>query len=240
MLYKRLLPKEAFAEIFEPLRNKRVALFDGIGNAGDDLIYGASRFLLSEFKIEWTPNSMSDAETVLLFGGGNMGPLHPKVSQKRLEIAKKAKRLGKEVIVLPQSATGPERGPYDKVFIRERASLRFIPNGILAPDMLLGLEIEAKSASTIWETGLFLRKDKEATFTHPLSLGDPTSQTENWLEYLCLASGFKHVITNRLHFAIAAMMAGRKTTLLPNSYHKNRSIWETWLKDLGCLWADAV
>jgi hypothetical protein len=25
--------------------------------------------------------------------------------------------------------------------------------------------------------------------------------------------------------------------LLPNSYHKNRSMYETWLRDLGCMFA---
>ena len=59
-------------------------------------------------------------------------------------------------------------------------------------------------------------------------------------EYILLAARYETIFTNRLHFAIAGLIAGRKVTLLPNSYFKNKSIWECWLKDLGCLWSESL
>jgi exopolysaccharide biosynthesis predicted pyruvyltransferase EpsI len=53
-----------------------------------------------------------------------------------------------------------------------------------------------------------------------------------------LATQYKRIITDRLHFAISGLILGRETTILPNSYHKNRSMYETWLRDLGCNFAE--
>jgi hypothetical protein len=51
---------------------------------------------------------------------------------------------------------------------------------------------------------------------------------------------FEHIVTDRLHFAIAGLMTGRDVSLLPNGYHKNRSMYETWLEDLGCHWLESA
>jgi exopolysaccharide biosynthesis predicted pyruvyltransferase EpsI len=56
-------------------------------------------------------------------------------------------------------------------------------------------------------------------------------------EYLELAARHSRIITDRLHFAISGLIVGREVALLGNSYHKNRSIYETWLKPLGCRFA---
>lgn len=47
-------------------------------------------------------------------------------------------------------------------------------------------------------------------------------------------------MTDRLHFAIAGLHAGRDVTLLANDYHKNKSMHETWLADLGCRFATTL
>jgi pyruvyl transferase EpsO len=43
---------------------------------------------------------------------------------------------------------------------------------------------------------------------------------------------FQFVATNRLHGHILSLLLGKPTTLLPNAYHKNRSFYETWTRDL--------
>lgn len=48
-------------------------------------------------------------------------------------------------------------------------------------------------------------------------------------EYMALAGSFRRIITNWLHFGIAALLQGQSLVLKANSYHKNRSIYETWL-----------
>ena len=70
------------------------------------------------------------------------------------------------------------------------------------------------------------------------NLGDPAAMTSSWQEYVSLAARYQHVITDRLHFAIGALLAGREATLLANSYPKNRSIYDAWLANIGCKWLD--
>ncbi|MFZ0488311.1 MAG: hypothetical protein WAL83_15050, partial [Arenicellales bacterium] len=65
------------------------------------------------------------------------------------------------------------------------------------------------------------------------SLVDPVTNNNTPLEYVEFASLFEHVVTDRLHFAISALLARRKVALLPNSTGKNRAMYETWLRDLG-------
>jgi exopolysaccharide biosynthesis predicted pyruvyltransferase EpsI len=47
-------------------------------------------------------------------------------------------------------------------------------------------------------------------------------------------------VTDRLHFAIAGLHAGREVTLVANDYHKNRAMHETWLSHFGCRFAPCV
>lgn len=52
------------------------------------------------------------------------------------------------------------------------------------------------------------------------------------------------VVTDRLHAALLGWMLGREVVMLPNAYHKNRSVYETWFKDVGpggrMHWADSL
>lgn len=52
------------------------------------------------------------------------------------------------------------------------------------------------------------------------------------------------IITDRLHAALMGWMLGREVVMLPNSYHKNRSFFDTWFADIGkdggIHWADTV
>jgi exopolysaccharide biosynthesis predicted pyruvyltransferase EpsI len=66
---------------------------------------------------------------------------------------------------------------------------------------------------------------------------DPVKLCRTPDEYLHLAARYESIVTDRLHFAICGLLLGRQVVLLPNSYHKNRSMYETWLRDLGCMFA---
>lgn len=250
-----LLPTGSFDQVFSPLRGKRVALIDGYGNLGDQLIYRATRQLLDAFGVAWHAASprrrwpdlscidevlaAPDVELVLLFGGGNMGS--PYVASRRIRqyALDRATRLKLPCIVLPQSFMAPEPGTFERVYVRERHSLRHCPEGILAPDLALGLDIEPPNVECTASRGIFLRRDREA-FVQGDSDGDPAARCGTVEDYLRLAARHHHVITDRLHFAICALLCGCQTTLLPGSYHKNRGMWEAWLADLGCNWADSL
>ena len=216
------------------------------GNVGDSMIHTATRELFGAFNISYREISAveldkrklsSPVDTIVISGGGNMGSFWPVPFQQRVQ----ALQLSVPLIIFPQSFTRNDETTqcYKKVFVRERASLAYNTNFVLAPDTALGLSIPTQLPDIQFETGLFLREDMEsAVNTQPLSLVDPVLISNSIFDYLSLAALFEHIITDRLHFAIAGLMCGRCVTLLPNSYHKNRSMHETWLRDLGCHWME--
>jgi exopolysaccharide biosynthesis predicted pyruvyltransferase EpsI len=87
---------------------------------------------------------------------------------------------------------------------------------------------------------VWLRRDEERAGTASYRSRDPAIVCRTAADYLTLAARHRRIITDRLHFAIAGLHAGRDVTLLANDYHKNRSMHETWLADLGCRFATTL
>lgn len=236
----RLLSLDYFAQIFEPYSQQTVGLVDGVGNVGDLLLQQATRQLLVEFDVKWrTLNPFADMpqdygiKTVLLFAGGSMGGFRP----CRI-IRQQALLWNVQCVVLPQSFLSPEEGEFAKVFVRETESLKHSPNGILVPDLALGYDFPQVGSPT-QGTGLFLREKGLSIFPDAVKT-DPAGFCDTPQEYVNFAAQFAHIITDRLHLAISALGVGRQVTLLPVGYHKNRSMWETWLKQLGCRWSRSI
>jgi hypothetical protein len=48
----------------------------------------------------------------------------------------------------------------------------------------------------------------------------------------------RSVTSDRLHSAIVSSLLGRQVTLVPGSYHKNRSVFEHSLRDRGVIWKE--
>lgn len=237
----RLLPLSTFDPIFAPLRGLRVGVVDGHGNVGDQLIYLATRQLLDTFGVDWitqTPDDCDRVDKLLLFGGGNLGSRYERELEIRRRTVENAVRRGVPLIVLPQSLMSPEPGPFERVYVRERESLKLCPEGVLAPELALGYDYEPSSADPSEAVGFFLRQDGERHVRTLPGTQDPARLCPTPADYLALAGRYAHIVTDRLHFAICGLLNRRRVTLLPNSYHKNRSIWESWLSDLGCKWAD--
>jgi len=245
----QLLPFSEFGKIFEPFQGRRIGYVRLPGNVGDILIEAAAFQMLRHFKIDFVvtePSSSASVDEWLIAGGGNMGSYYEICQQERKQVLSD----GRPVSVLPQSFITREHFAYKHVFVREKASLSLRPDALLVPDLALGLKIPwhwkvtfgldrlRPSKATVAE-GMWLRRDREGLFSDCKSLGDPAEHCSSPFQYLRLAARYTHVITDRLHFAVAALLCGRKTTLLPNNYHKNRSMYETWLRELGCEWRDA-
>ncbi|MFV0442512.1 MAG: polysaccharide pyruvyl transferase family protein [Planctomycetaceae bacterium] len=240
-LIMRLVPLTEFDHIFTPLRGLRVGVVDGHGNVGDHLIYLATRQLLDAFEVDWItqgPDGHEPVDKLLLFGGGNLGSRYTKELEIRHRTVANAQSRGIPLIVLPQSLMAPEPGPFETVYVRERASLQHCPTGVLAPELALGYDYAPPATPAVEPMGMFLRADIERRVRPFPGTPDPAKLCRTPGDYLALASRYGHIITDRLHFAICGLLNQRRVTLLPNSYHKNRSIWETWLSDLGCEWAN--
>lgn len=247
-----MLSLDDFAPVFEPLQGRHVGFLRMYGNAGDRLADAATYQMLDAYGIEhldltWRDTAADMAETddhlvdevdeIVVAGGGSLGNLYPRCQLLRRHYLE----LGKPVTILPQSITGDgeDLSRYKKVFLRERASLAMHPAGSLAPDVALGLTPPFAPGKPDLPLGVFLRAGKEALFAgSALSLADPAQCCVSYQEYLRLAGRFERLITDRLHFAIAAMLMGARVELLPVGYHKNRAMHETWLADLGCGWRE--
>lgn len=237
---RALLGPEAFRHVFEPLAGLRVGYIRPHGNVGDRLIELAMSQLLAEYGIGWTVvdpgKPCPPGLDVLVFGGGgNMGSVYADSHALRT----RALALGPPLVILPQSFTDREDRAFERVYVRERASLAFREDGILAPDLALGLAWPRPAPPTR-RLGVFLRRDGERTSRRrPWWFQDPVRRCREPADYLALAARYERIVTDRLHFAIAGLHAGRDVTLLANGYHKNRSMHETWLAGLGCRFAAA-
>lgn len=236
----RLLCPAAFAPVMQPLLGKSIGYVRPEGNVGDNLIEVAMVQLFAEYGVRWRrwrPDVTGDTDgiDILVFGGGgNMGSRYI----GNFELRTRALSAGVPVVVLPQSFTSNEDRPFTKVFVREHASLALCPAGTLAPDLALGLQtVELPRARR--ELGVFLRRDQERVGRKSLVPSDPVRWFRDPMDYLLMASRYRRIVTDRLHFAMAGLHAGRDVTLLANDYHKNRSMHETWLAALGCKFAES-
>ena len=235
----RLLGPEAFAQVCQPLVGKRVGYVRPIGNVGDHLIELAMTQLFAAYGIRWTlvateslrPSAV-EADVLVFGGGGNMGGRY----RNNYDLRSLCLATGIPLVILPQSFTTPEDRAFHRVHVRERGSLCLRPDGILSPDLALGLSW-SDAARPARDLGIFLRRDQERRGCKPFLIRDPVRMARTPAEYLALAARHRRIVTDRLHFAIAGLHAGRDVTLVANDYHKNQSMHETWLASLGCRFA---
>jgi hypothetical protein len=239
---RSLLPPSAWAHVFGPLCGKRVGYVATPGNAGDHLIEAATFQLLAHFGVRWTHGPDPTADVLLVAGGGSMGAGCYGLCR---DARRRALSAGPPVWVLPSSWWGPDEDTprFAKAFARDAESLAHAgPGAEFAPDLALGLEAGPFAEPTAGR-GVYLRQDVEGLFNDRTSEGDPVRLASGegapgWA-YLALAARHAEIVTDRLHFAVAGLLAGRRVTLVPNSYHKNRAAWEASLAALGCGWADS-
>lgn len=235
----QLLDHHCYSCVFALYSGQRVGYLRADGNIGDWLIDAATQQLCERFRIELVDVKsgepmLDDLDAIFSAGAGNFGRYENEIAKRRWALA-----TGLPVIVLPQTASGSAEWdqPFEAVWCRDVKSLRYHRQAALAPDLALAFDgPQYPSASR--GVGLFLRRGWEETpEQHERDLGDPAGIAGTVEDYLQLAASYEHIITNRLHFAIAGLLQRRRVTLLPNSYHKNRSVWAASLWQFGCQWA---
>ena len=235
-----ILDPAAYFHVFERWRGATVVQFWGPGNVGDLLIrHGADRlFAAYEIKLTTQPEM---ANAVFYGGGGNMGPLYPGTRRIRLEARAVASANGLPLIVLPQSWTGPDDLEADQFFAREHRSLEYCPRAVLAPDLGLAYAPTINLLGPQHDVGWFMRADCERNQPAVArNCGDPAALAATAEDYVRLAASYRVIHTDRLHFAIAAMIARREAHLYSNSYFKNEAIYHLWLKGRGCRFAPSA
>jgi exopolysaccharide biosynthesis predicted pyruvyltransferase EpsI len=88
-----------------------------------------------------------------------------------------------------------------------------------------------------------IRQDKERPADQPynyFSWLDPIDVASSFEEWLNFHRRARKIITNRTHSTIVGTILGIPTVMLPNSYHKNRSVWEFSLRQRGVQWLDRI
>ncbi len=240
-----LIEEHYFDQMFEPLKGHKVCyVANWAGSTGDDLIHVAARQLFDRYGVGLV--SIEDATAVVFGGGGNWGSYAGarKCREEAYRVIQKVPEQYQYVCSFPQSIwTNDEPIPefMDAFYVRERESLRLCSRALLGPDLALGYSHDGPIQKASEPCGLFLRADtKEGLFVQVPNLGDPLQLVSRDLNaYFQLAMRYQHIITDRLHFAIAGLILGREVTILPNRYHKNRAMYETWLRDCGCQWSES-
>ena len=235
-----ILEPAAYAHVFTRWRGAKACEFWGPGNVGDLLIRRGAEQLYAAYGITICGKD-EKPDVVFYGGGGNMGPLYPGTRLTRLEARGVASAHGLPLIVLPQSWTGPDDLEADQFFARENRSLEYCPRAVLAPDLGLAYAPAIELHEPQHDVGWFMRDDCERHQPDvATNCGDPAVLAATAEDYLRIASSYRVIHTDRLHFAIAAMIAGREAHLYANSYFKNEAIYHLWLRGRGCHWAERL
>lgn len=103
--------------------------------------------------------------------------------------------------------------------------------------------VDLKSGSDRGYTLYAIRSDKESgeQYQRPNPFVfwiDPADFAKDFNSWVQIHNNAKTVFTDRTHSAIVSTLLGKKVYFLPNNYHKNRSVWEYSLKDLGVHWLE--
>ncbi len=203
------------------------------------------------------------SETVVyIHGGGGLVPFHSG-APIRLFRELVAEHAG-PVILGPQTClpdvawlgrdlVPPQRGKASSVtvFARERTSFeamrQAMPEWIdVHLDEDTALAVEADDLVRRVPQGRYrlivVRRDAESARSDLTPLRglhvDPPGDCTSFDGWISLHARARSIVTDRLHSAIVGAILGKPTTLLPGSYHKNRSIWEYSLRDRGVVWCD--
>lgn len=239
------------------LRGRKIKYIPNGGNAGDDLIANAELQVLKELKLDFemcVPWNKKFNGDLLIYGGGGSLIRNYTFSRKFLEKNYKHN----QIIVLPHTINYHHdvlnKLPANTVIItREETSYKYVKkhmnnpeNVFISDDMAFhtkGIE-QYKEEKGFGECNAF-RLDSERTnikipennkdlsrdFMCRVEWIDLEKRIEissnNLFSYLCK---FNEINTNRLHISIAGALLGKKVNFYPNSYYKNKAVFDFSMK----------
>lgn len=262
-----LLTDLSWYNLLSTLRGKKVHLHVPNGNTGDKLITQATKLLFFRNKIQIVSESTEkevlednnftsemfkrlDRTDIVLYGGG--GNVCGRYDTRKVikKLGDMARFSASPFVCLPQSIEHFDlevMENFDHIHIRDQVSYQMMCQagfGVftsLTPDLALsyGYTEIAKNAMKFSrnDIGIFKRKDGEKRLTPEEDCKDPAEICNTPEEYFALASDYNNIITDRLHFAIAGILMRKNVTLIGNNYHKNKSIWESYL-NIFCNYRD--
>ncbi len=238
-------------------KHKKIKYIANPGGAGDSMIVSGTFKLFKELGLDYSihkAHEKYDGDVLVYAGGGN---LIDKYNSCRKFLQTNHK--DNEILILPHTISHCAEllnafGSNVKIIARElvsyqyiKANMRHSENAFLADDMAFQLDVpEAyKNQSHIGECNVFredaekhpnikipeVNKDLQRDFKRGGNFFRPEHvavSVDNVFSYL---SKFTEINTNRLHMSIAGALLGRKVNLYPNSYYKNKAMFDFSIKD---------
>ncbi len=237
---KELNPKD----FLETYKNRTVDFFRFSGNYGDSLIWHGTKILLQSLNISEKYVNISSPkynDTLLIDGGGNIVDYY---SDVRKFLIKKSS-LYADIIILPHTIYGEKQVEVLNnisgkltVFCREKISASFLKNRLINGEIYLWHDCAFynKFSPTPMGRGILnvFRQDRESILSKlpesNIDLAYNGYATKPLNELIDMLKKYEQINTDRLHIAIGAALLQRYVRLFPNSYYKNKAVFDYSLK----------
>lgn len=230
-----------FLKIYE---NKSIDFFRFSGNYGDSLIWHGTKRLLSLLNIseQYVETSSPKHNNVLFIdGGGNFVDYYSDIRDFLI----KKPALYDEIIILPHTIFGEKQievlnniSSKLTIFCREKISAKFLEGRLTRGKVYLWYDCAFYNQFPPVPVGNgainTFRSDKESKLhTLPISNNDISHNgyaTKPLGEFIAILQKYAQVNTDRLHVAICATLLGKQVRLFPNSYYKNKAVFDYSLR----------
>lgn len=231
-------------EYLSKYKNTTVDFYRFPGNYGDSLIWHGTKSLLSLLNISECYIDISSpkySDVLLIDGGGNLVDYYSDVRDFLI----KKPALYSEVVILPHTIFGEKQieilnnvSSKLTIFCREKISAKFLENKLKRAEIYLWHDCAFYNEFAQISAGSGVlnafRSDVESVLnTHPDSNNDVSYNgyaTKPLNELIGVLQKYAQVNTDRLHIAIVATLLGKKVRLFPNSYYKNKAVFDYSLK----------
>ena len=214
------------------------------GNYGDSLIWHGTKNILSSLGISAKyVDVVSPIHKSVLFidGGGNFVDYYSDVRDFLL----KKSDLYDKIVIFPHTIFGERQVEILNsvlsdvtVFCREETSLQFLRRKLTKGELFLWHDcaLYNKLPQVPLGDGMLnvFRSDKESALKllpdDNIDLSYDGYATKPLDELIKTLGEYEQVNTDRLHIAICAILIGKKVKLFPNSYYKNKAVFDYSLK----------
>lgn len=225
-------------------KNTSIDFFRFPGNYGDSLIWHGTKKLLSSLNISERYVDISSPkynDVLFIDGGGNLVDDYSDV--KNFLMKKPA--LYDEIIILPHTIFGEKQieilnniSSKLTIFCREKVSAKFLEDRMIHSRVYLWHDCAFfnEFSQTAAGKGVLnaFRSDKESILQTLPRLNSDISYngyaTKPLNELIDVLKKYEQVNTDRLHIAICATLLGKQVKLFPNSYYKNKAVFDYSLK----------
>ncbi|MBU2472700.1 polysaccharide pyruvyl transferase family protein [Patescibacteria group bacterium] len=225
-------------------KNTNIDFFRFPGNYGDSLIWHGTKKLLSLLNISerYVNISLPKYNDVLFIdGGGNFVDYYSDVR----EFLIKKPALYNEIVILPHTIFGEKQikvlnniSSNLTIFCREKVSAKFLEGKLTHGKVYLWHDCAFYNKFSLVPSGEGIlnafRSDKESILRalpeSNIDLSYNGYATKSLDKLINILQKYEQVNTDRLHIAIGAMLLGKQVRLFPNSYYKNKAIFDYSLK----------